>query len=243
MSVRWFRGKDPLGRRRPKKRRVTPVSPVTPSPKYQTRKVRPRMPGVIPPVVNVPFTYSADCECGMCKSAGGLGSGDRTMPVDRSMEALERVFQTATTNGYVVDVIWLWNRTVTPQIYEQASSLRPGYGYWIYAYYTCVLWATNLNPMTSTNYITTLSVKWNIFGVPVNLAVNKTTFIVNYLGTDYNWTQATTNSNPTGAPIVVKDIFGWTRTIPQGYYLTNILNAGECYWIYSYQTCILKRTL
>jgi len=112
MSVRWFRGKDPLGRRRPKKRRVTPVSPVTPSPKYQTRKVRPRMPGVIPPVVNVPFTYSADCECGMCKSAGGLGSGDRTMPVDRSMEALERVFQTATTNGYVVDdVKWLRHGT------------------------------------------------------------------------------------------------------------------------------------
>jgi len=112
MSVRWFRGKDPLGKRRPKKKRVTPVSPVVPSPKYQTRQVRPRMPGVIPPRVNVPFTSDSECKCGICRSAGGPGSGDRTMPIDRSMEAIERVFQTAAANRYIVDDIkWLRHGT------------------------------------------------------------------------------------------------------------------------------------
>jgi hypothetical protein len=149
----------------------------------------------------------------------------------------------AVAAGHVVTSIFLWNRTHTPQQYEETSNLKPGYGYWIYAYHPCELWATDLNPMVSTNYITTLSVKWNIFGVPVNQAVNKTSFIVNYLGTDYNWTQATTNNNPTGGPIVDKNLFGWNRNTPQGYLLSDILNAGYCYWIYAYYSCILKRTL
>jgi hypothetical protein len=158
-------------------------------------------------------------------------------------QGTEYTWAQAVTAGHVIDTIFKWNRTSTPQTYELTDTLTPGHGYWIYAYHTCNIWATNLNPMVSTAYITTLSVKWNIFGVPVNQNVNKTSLIVNYLGVDYTWTQATTNDNPTGGPIVVKDLFGWNRNTPQGYLLSDILNAGHSYWIYSYYTCILKRTV
>ena len=107
MSVRWFHGKDPLGKRRPTKR-VTPVPPISPNPKPKTRNVKPRTPGVVKPRVNVPFTYSSGCGCPMCKTAGGPGSGDIALPTDTSDAALHQVFRMAHDNGYVVDEIkWL----------------------------------------------------------------------------------------------------------------------------------------
>ncbi len=150
----------------------------------------------------------------------------------------------AVTAEYVVDTIFTWNRSATPQRYLPSSILAPGYGYWIYAYQPCELSATSLNPNIITNYITNLTIKWNIFGVPASQPVNKTSLIITYQGTDYNWTEATTNDNPTGGPLIVKDLFGWNRTAtPQRYIKSNFLDSGYCYWIYSYYPCILKRIL
>jgi hypothetical protein len=151
----------------------------------------------------------------------------------------EYYWSKAVSQGLVIDSIFDWNRT--SQGYVQVNSLIPGRGYWVYAYYECELWSTNLTSMVSDYYITALKVKWNNFGVPSGLSINKTKLIVNYLGVDYNWTQATTNQNPTGGPLIVKDIFGWNRNAPQGYILSDVLNAGYCYWLYSYYSCLLKR--
>jgi hypothetical protein len=155
----------------------------------------------------------------------------------------EYTWTEAINAGLLITTIFQWNRTI-PQAYRSTSILTPGYGYWIYAYQPCELSATSLNPNISTNYITTLSIKWNAFGVPVNQPVNKTSLIVNYQGNDYNWTEATTNDNPTGGPLIVKDLFGWNETTtPQRYIKSNILDSGYCYWIYSYYPCMLKRIL
>ena len=157
-------------------------------------------------------------------------------------ETTEYTWAEAKNAGILIDTIFQWNRSV-PQTYWPTSTLTPGYGYWIYAYQTCELFASILNQNVSSNFITTLSMNWNVFGVPINQSVNKTSIIVTYLGTDYNWIEATTNDNPTGGPIIVKDLFGWNRTIPKGYLSVNILNPGYCYWIYAYYPCILKQTL
>ncbi len=156
-------------------------------------------------------------------------------------ETTEYTWTEAKNTGILIDTIFQWNRSV-PQTYWPTSTLTPGYGYWIYAYQTCELVATNITPIVTDGFITTLSIQWNIFGVPVNESVDKTSLIVNYLGTDYNWTEATTNDNPTGGPIIVKDLFDWNRTI-QGYLPVSVLNPGYCYWIYCYYPCILKRIL
>ena len=121
--------------------------------------------------------------------------------------------------------------------------MAPGRGYWLYAYHGCEIWATGLSPMVSNAYITSLLFRWNIIGVPVNQPISKTSLIVTYNGVDYNWTQATTNQNPTGGPLIMKDIYGWSRNSPQVYLLSNTLDQGYSYWMYAYYNCVLKRQL
>ncbi len=160
-------------------------------------------------------------------------------------QGTEYTWAEAVAAGHVVEYIFQWNTSSEPNpgTYQPTNILTPGRGYWMFAYNTCNIWATDLNPMVSGNYITGLSMQWNIFGIPVYQSIDKTTLIVNYLGVDYTWTQATTNQNPTNMPIVIGTLFGWTRTTPQGYILSDILNAGYGYWIYAYQSCILKRPI
>jgi hypothetical protein len=147
----------------------------------------------------------------------------------------------AVSAGIVIDTIWGWNRTY--QTYGlPVNILQPGYGYWIFSWHVCEIWAVINTPIVTTNYITPLLHDWNVIGVPVNQLVNKTSLIVNYGGIDYNWTRATTNQNPTNSPIIDHNIFGWKRNTPQGYILSDVLDAGYCYWIYAYTPCILKRT-
>ena len=147
----------------------------------------------------------------------------------------EYYWSKAVANGYVLTFIYDWNRT--SQQYVAVDGLAPGRGYWIYAYNGCELWATNLTSMVTNNYITALKYKWNIVGVPIGSSVSKTALIINYGGVDYTWNQSVTNG------YVLNYIFGWTRTLPQGYFIANALDPGYCYWIYAYQDCILKRVL
>ena len=147
----------------------------------------------------------------------------------------------AVSSGLVLDTIFDWDRS--GQGYLLSSTLAPGRGYWIYAYYQCEIWATILNPIVTNSYITPLSYRWNIIGVPVNEPVNKTSLIVNYNGVDYNWTQATTNQNPTNGPLVINNLFGWKRTPSQGYIISDTLEPGYSYWMYAFFPCTLKRQL
>jgi hypothetical protein len=153
----------------------------------------------------------------------------------------EHSWSEAVSQGLVLASIFDWNRS--GQAYLLANSLVPGRGYWVYAFYECELWATGLNPSSNTNYITSLLFRWNVIGLPVNQTINKTSLRINYLGVDYNWTQATTSQNPTGGPLIVSDLFGWKRTPPQGYIISTTLDVGCCYWMYAYYSCILKRQL
>ena len=84
--------------------------------------------------------------------------------------------------------------------------------------------------------ITTLSNNWNFISLPFNQTVNKTDIIVNYAGTDYTWSQAVTNG------YVSDYVFGWDRN-GQYYNFADTLMPGYAYWVYSYQPCILKRTI
>jgi hypothetical protein len=140
----------------------------------------------------------------------------------------------AVANSIIIDAVYNW--TESQQMYNTPNSLKPGKGYWLYAYSECQLWATNLTPITSTSYITPLISLWNVIGVPIGSSVSKTNLIVHYMGVDYNWTNAVANG------YVVKDIFGWSRTAPQGYFMADVIDPGYCYWIYAYVDCTLKRT-
>ena len=124
-------------------------------------------------------------------------------------------------------------------MYAPATSMMPGYGYWIYAYDDCEFWVENISADPN-NYITHLNETWNSIGIPSVQTVNLTDIIVHYNDADYNWTEATTNANPTGGPIVDKNIFGWNRP-GQNYQLKDILEPGYAYWMWAYYDCILKR--
>ncbi|MBN1281148.1 MAG: hypothetical protein JXA00_05820 [Candidatus Thermoplasmatota archaeon] len=142
----------------------------------------------------------------------------------------------AVAQGLIINDIFSWNATY--QVYEfgpQITMLNPGQGYWMYAYQSCELWAINLTPLVTTEYITTLLTGWNMIGLPFTSAVNKTHLIVRYNNVEYNWTEATTNN-----PLVLGDLFGWEALLGQ-YYSADILQPGRCYWMYAYYDCILKK--
>ena len=43
----------------------------------------------------------------------------------------------AVENNTILGFIYGWDRTM--QMYELSDEFNPGYGYWMYAYYDCVL--------------------------------------------------------------------------------------------------------
>ena len=133
----------------------------------------------------------------------------------------------------IVPSIYGWDRT--GQIYALGTTLEQGYGYWLYAYQGCELRVENISTMP-TNYITDLSNKWNIVGLPSDEPVNVADLTVNYDGTDYSWSEAI---DPANGPLIVPDIYGWDR-VAQNYISVDTLEPGNAYWIYSYQDCVIK---
>ena len=76
-------------------------------------------------------------------------------------------------------------------------------------------------------------------GVPYDQPVEKTTPIINYNGTDYNWTEAI---DPANGPLIDAFIFGWNRgSSGQTYQAVDSLEPGYSYWMYAYYSCTLKR--
>jgi hypothetical protein len=141
-------------------------------------------------------------------------------------------------NGPIIDPnVYGWDRVL--DMYIPVTNFEPGYGYWIYSYYNCEIWAQNIS-ITTDDLITNLIQTWNIIGIPNVEYVNKTDLIVNYLGSDYTWTEAT---DPVNGPIVDPNIYGWDRINGMYVPVTDTLDPGYAYWMYAYQDCILRRSL
>jgi len=126
------------------------------------------------------------------------------------------------SNGPIIDPnIYGWNRT--SDIYFQVQdTIESGYGYWMYAYNDCELWAKNITT-TNDNFITYLESSWNIIGLPNNLQMNKSDFIIKYNDIEYSWSEAT---NPSNGPIIDPNIYGWNRTSSIYFQVIDTINIG-----------------
>jgi hypothetical protein len=128
--------------------------------------------------------------------------------------------------------IFGWNRQY--QSYFIGSELQPGHGYWMYAYDPCEMWVQHIS-IQSDNFITDIMKNWNVISIPSNQLVDKTDIIVEYLGTDYTWSDAVT------AGLVSDYLFSWNRP-GQTYGFADMFQPGYSYWMYSYEACRLKRS-
>jgi len=150
----------------------------------------------------------------------------------------EYTWQEAVNNNIVLGFIYTWIRNA-PQHYELINTLKPGFGYWIYAYQPCTLLIEGASTKYNDGFITNMLTTWNIVGLPNVEPLHKTGLYIRYNGVFYSWNDATTNNNPTGGPIILGYIYNWTRTLPQHYELTNIFNPGYGYQMYAYYECSL----
>jgi len=139
----------------------------------------------------------------------------------------------ATANSVVSDYLFGWNRF--SQSYLFADILEPGFGCWMYACESCEIWIENIT-LNYDNYITDVEQGWNIISVPYNQSLNKADIIVEYLGTDYTWSDAVI------AGLASNYLFGWNR-VGQSYNFADTVMPGYSYWMYAYQPCKLKRLI
>jgi hypothetical protein len=150
----------------------------------------------------------------------------------------EYTWANATTVGLILGFCYEWNRGT--QSYQLSDSLKPGQGYWVYAYSACEVWLKNVTVRDPDTYITVLSPQWNVVGMPDEESVGQDNLMIQYNGTEYNWSQATTSNNPTGGPLILGFIYNWTRN-SQAYVLSNTLIPGYGYWMYAYHDCTLQQ--
>jgi hypothetical protein len=144
--------------------------------------------------------------------------------------SIEYTWAEAVSNHIVLDSFYDWDTTG----YVIRDSLVPGQGYWMWAYYDCVMILTSSK--TEDARLSDLQIGWNIIGLPVSTSLAKSTLIVNYSGNNYTWEQATTGADP----IILGFIYGWNR-INQMYMLSDTFVPGNSYWMYAYKDCILKK--
>jgi VCBS repeat-containing protein len=155
-----------------------------------------------------------------------------------SYDSVNYTWEEAVNNNIVLEFIYNWDRN-DPQHYELTDILEPGYGFWIYSYQNCTLLAEGVSTKNNDGFITNMLLTWNIIGLPDIQPLVKEDLIVSYNGIDYNWTDATTNNNPTGEPIILGYIYNWSRSHPQHYELSDVFDPGYGYQIYAFYNCSL----
>lgn len=74
---------------------------------------------------------------------------------------------------------------------------------------------------------------WCMLSICHDGNINKTNLLFLYNGTYYTYTQATTNDNEEGTPLIDFWFFGWDYT-NQAYEATNTINGWCGYWNYHY---------
>jgi hypothetical protein len=103
----------------------------------------------------------------------------------------------------------------------------------MFAYQPCTLWAIGM-PVDEGDDVTSVKTNWNLVGAPFADSINLTDLMVTYLGTDYTWANAVTNT------IIDGNVFGWNRAT-QSYFAASAFDPGDGYWLYAYQNCDIWR--
>jgi hypothetical protein len=90
------------------------------------------------------------------------------------------------------------------------------------------------------DFISMLLPAWNMIGIPGSQGCSCDDMVVWYGESPCNWTEATSNANPSGSLLIDGNLFAWDRSA-QAYDIHTSVLPGNAYWLYSYETCILKR--
>jgi hypothetical protein len=154
--------------------------------------------------------------------------------------SIDYTFSEAVANGIIVMPLFGWDRENQTYFPVSGPVLKPGQGYWLWAYYNCSM--IILSDVRGDGYITSLQTGWNIMGQTYNttLALEKLTVLYN--GTAYSWVNATSSNNEEGQPLIINTIFNWNSAI-QSYGLTTKLTPSEGDWIYAYFNCSLRQEI
>jgi hypothetical protein len=142
----------------------------------------------------------------------------------------------AVSNGIVLNFLYGWNKT--NQSYSLEDILKPGDGYWCWAYYSCTLLV--LGSVDEDEFITNLQTYWNCIGTPFDASLIKENILVRYNGINYSWYNATTNNNEEGEPLILSFIYYWD-TSSHTYQLSDVVLPRQGYWIYAYYSCTFLR--
>jgi hypothetical protein len=82
------------------------------------------------------------------------------------------------------------------------------------------------------DYSISLESEWNMVSLPVNQSFNKDNITVNYLGVNYSWNEAVSNS------IILDFVYSWNPT-NKIFEVTDVIDPGKGYWLYTYYECDL----
>jgi len=144
--------------------------------------------------------------------------------------SINRTWNQAVDNGTILGFLYDYNRTT--QSYDFSSSLEPGFGYWLWAYYDCDLIFSSSE--IGSGHISDLMDDWDIMGVPYNDTIAKTSVNVTNNSVDYTWNQAVSND------ILLGFVYGWNSS-DQIFELCDNFTPGRGYWMYAYYDCTLKK--
>ena len=144
----------------------------------------------------------------------------------------------AVSNGIVLNFLYGWNKT--KQSYSLENILKPGDGYWFWAYYNCKLLV--FSSVGEDEFITSLQTNWNCIGTPFDESLIRENIIVRYNRTNYSWYNATTNNNEEEEPLILPFIYYWNAS-SHTYQLSDMVLPRYGYWIYAYYNCTLLRPM
>ncbi len=124
--------------------------------------------------------------------------------------------------------LFSWNNS--NQVYGFSDILKPGCGYWLYAYVNCEMRVENLTLPPEDSYISSLGFGWNLFGLTFYRSINKIFLLIN----EIQWNIAVSNG------WISDYVFGWNQT-GQYYEFSETFDPGSSYWLYASQRCKLER--
>jgi hypothetical protein len=128
-----------------------------------------------------------------------------------------------------------WNAAA--QLYSSDDILQGGCGYWLFSFQNVQLWSNHITSYED-GFICDTEENWNMVGVPDVETMELSEMIVFHNGTSYSWSEATTGADP----LIDANLFSWDRQ-SQTYDLLVEFNPGHAAWLFSHQSCTLKKPL
>jgi len=172
-----------------------------------------------------------------------------TVPVNASIpmnqitirnNSIDYNFTEAVSQNIIIGHLFGWDRQNQTYFIISGPVLKPGQGYWIWAYYNCSMIIHS--DVRGDGHITGVKTGWNIMGQTYNSTLALANLLVDYNGTAYSWVNATSSNNEEGQPLIIAFIFNW-NTSTQSYGITTKLTPGEGDWIYAYFNCTLRQQI